>query len=189
VSEADRERLHEQYQRRHVRAHEHAASVHDQAAEMHQDAAKFFDEHDESGKADWERDLADRRPRRRKLTAARQRPSGRTAHHLIRGLGKSSRTVCCRPCAGPTIHSCPSGTGVVQQLGSSIGSSRGRTALDLLDRSVGWLSGGLAVNRLPVQEDLLNRRAGQEREQDAESLKIAGPEEHVSMAGTCHTAT
>ena len=57
----------------------------------------------------------------------------------------------------------------------------------ILDRSVGWLSGGLAVNRLPVQEDLLNRRAGQESEQDAESLKIAGPEEHVSMAGTCHT--
>ena len=27
---------------------------------MHQDAAKFFDEHDESAKADRERDLADR---------------------------------------------------------------------------------------------------------------------------------
>jgi hypothetical protein len=27
---------------------------------MHQDAAKFFDEHDESDKADRERDLADR---------------------------------------------------------------------------------------------------------------------------------
>ena len=27
---------------------------------MHRDAAKFFDEHDESGKADRERDLADR---------------------------------------------------------------------------------------------------------------------------------
>lgn len=27
---------------------------------MHQNAAKFFDEHDESGKADRERDLADR---------------------------------------------------------------------------------------------------------------------------------
>ena len=27
---------------------------------MHQDAEKFFDEHDESGKADRERDLADR---------------------------------------------------------------------------------------------------------------------------------
>jgi len=60
VSEADRERLHEQHQRKLARAYEHAAAVHDQAAEMHRDAAKFFDEHDESGKADRERDLADR---------------------------------------------------------------------------------------------------------------------------------
>jgi hypothetical protein len=60
VGEADRERLHEQHQRKLVRAYEHAASVHDHAAEMHRDAAKFFDEHDETGKADRERDLADR---------------------------------------------------------------------------------------------------------------------------------
>ncbi len=33
-----------------------------------------------------------------------------------------------------------------------------------------------ALNRLPVQEDLLNRHAGQVREQDVDSLKIAGPE-------------
>jgi hypothetical protein len=30
---------------------------------MHQDAAEFFDEHDEPGKADRERDLADREAR------------------------------------------------------------------------------------------------------------------------------
>ena len=35
------------------------------------------------------------------------------------GLGKSSRTVHCGPCAGPTFHSRPLGTGVVQRLGSS----------------------------------------------------------------------
>jgi hypothetical protein len=51
--------------------------------------------------------------------------------HQIRGLGKSSRTVCCRPYAGPTFHSCPPGIGVVQRLGSSIGRSRGGTALIL----------------------------------------------------------
>ena len=33
-----------------------------------------------------------------------------------------------------------------------------------------------ALNLLPVQEDLLNRHAGQVREQDVDSLKIAGPE-------------
>ena len=34
----------------------------------------------------------------------------------------------------------------------------------------------LVLNLLPVQEDLLNRHAGQVREQDVGSLKIAGPE-------------
>ena len=58
VGEADRDQ--EQPQRRHVTAHEHAASVHDKAAAMHQRAAEFFDEHGEPGKADRERDLADR---------------------------------------------------------------------------------------------------------------------------------
>jgi hypothetical protein len=40
---------------------------------MHQDAAKFFDELDESGKADWERDLADPRLGWRKLTLGSRR--------------------------------------------------------------------------------------------------------------------
>jgi len=43
-------------------------------------------------------------------------------------VGTPSRTVCCGLCAGPTFHSCPSGTGVVQRRGSSIGNSRGGTA-------------------------------------------------------------
>ena len=37
------------------------------------------------------------------------------------GVGASSRTVRCGPCAGPTFHSCPSGTGVVQLLGGGRG--------------------------------------------------------------------
>ena len=53
-------------------------------------------------------------------------------HELqIRWSRQSSRTVRCGLCAGPTFHSCPPGTGVVQRLGSSIGSSRGGTALIL----------------------------------------------------------
>jgi len=51
---------HKKHQRRRVTAHELAAAVHDRAAKMHQYAAEFFDEHDESGKADRERDLSDR---------------------------------------------------------------------------------------------------------------------------------
>jgi len=37
-------------------------------------------------------------------------------------VGTSSRTVYCGLCTGPTFHSCPAGTCVVQRLGSSIGS-------------------------------------------------------------------
>jgi hypothetical protein len=51
---------HQEHQRRHTAAHEHAAGVHDQAARMHQAAAEFFAEHDQPGKAARERDLADR---------------------------------------------------------------------------------------------------------------------------------
>ena len=61
MSETDSER--EQRQRRHTAAHEDAAAVHDRAAKMHRDAADFFDVHDEPGKAQLERDLADRETR------------------------------------------------------------------------------------------------------------------------------
>jgi hypothetical protein len=47
------------------------------------------------------------------------------------GVGGSSRIVRCGPRAGPTFRSCQPGAGVVQRLGSSIGSSRGGTALFL----------------------------------------------------------
>ena len=44
------------------------------------------------------------------------------------GVGGSSRSVLCGPCAGRTFHSCQPAARVVQRLGSSIGSSHGRTA-------------------------------------------------------------
>jgi len=47
------------------------------------------------------------------------------------GVGGSSRSVRRGPCAGRTFHSSQSWAGVVQRLGSSIGSSRRRTALNL----------------------------------------------------------
>ena len=53
------------------------------------------------------------------------------------GVGTSSRTVCCGRCAGPTFHSCPCGTRLVQRLGYSIGYSHGALAL-ILDRLLFW---------------------------------------------------
>jgi hypothetical protein len=59
---------------------------------MNQHAAEFFDEHGEHGKADRERELADREARDAE-TDPREPAAGMKSHHLTRGVGKSSRTV------------------------------------------------------------------------------------------------
>ena len=50
---------------------------------MHQHAAEFFDEHGEHGKADRERELADREARDAE-TDPRELAAGKKNHHLIR---------------------------------------------------------------------------------------------------------
>ena len=57
----------------------------------------------------------------------------RAREHLIRGVGKPSRTVWCGLCAGPIFHSCPGASGAVRRLGYSLGYSREAAAL-ILDR-------------------------------------------------------
>ena len=50
---------------------------------MYQHAAEFFDEHGEHGKADRERELADREARDAE-TGPREPAAGMKSHHLIR---------------------------------------------------------------------------------------------------------
>jgi hypothetical protein len=50
---------------------------------MHQHAAEFFDEHGEHGKADRERELADREARDAE-TDPRELAAGKKNHHLTR---------------------------------------------------------------------------------------------------------
>jgi hypothetical protein len=52
-------------------------------AKMYQHAAEFFDEHGEHGKADRERELADREARDAE-TDPREPVAGMKSHHLIR---------------------------------------------------------------------------------------------------------
>jgi hypothetical protein len=52
---------------------------------MYQHAAEFFDEHGEHGKADREREPADREARDAE-TGPREPVAGMTSHHLIRSL-------------------------------------------------------------------------------------------------------
>ena len=56
------------------------------AAKMHQHAAEFFDEHGEHGKADRERELADRDARDAE-TDPRELTAGMKSHHLRRSMG------------------------------------------------------------------------------------------------------
>jgi hypothetical protein len=53
--------------------------------------------------------------------------------HKSVGVGTSSRTVRCGPCAGPTFHSCPDGTRLVQRLGNGVDYGHGALVL-ILDR-------------------------------------------------------
>jgi uncharacterized protein with GYD domain len=57
----------------------------------------------------------------------------RTPNHRSVGIGASSRTVHCGPCAGPTFQSRPRASAAVQWLGNSLGYSRDGMAL-ILDR-------------------------------------------------------
>ena len=68
---------------------------------MYQHAAEFFDEHGEHGKADRERELADREARDAE-TGPREPVAGMKSHHLRSvGVGTSPRTVRCVLFAGP----------------------------------------------------------------------------------------
>ena len=63
---------------------------------MYQHAAEFFDEHGEHGKADRERELADREARDAE-TDPREPVAGMKSHHLIRRSVPCVRPVCWSP--------------------------------------------------------------------------------------------
>jgi len=86
---------------------------------MYQHAAEFFDEHGEHGKADRERELADREARDAE-TGPREPAAGMKSHYLIRSKIKVVQTSphlsdrpACRcggqlpgPAASGAVHSC-----------------------------------------------------------------------------------
>jgi hypothetical protein len=63
---------------------------------MYQHAAEFFDEHGEHGKADRERELADREARDAE-TGPREPAAGMKSHHLIRRSMERVRQVSSAP--------------------------------------------------------------------------------------------
>jgi len=64
---------------------------------MYQQAAEFLDEHGEHGKADRERELADREARDAE-TDPREPVAGMKSHHLIRRSMETVRPVRRNPC-------------------------------------------------------------------------------------------
>ena len=75
-------------------------------AKMYQHAAEFFDEHGEHGKADRERELADREARDAE-TDPREPVARMKSHHLIRRSTEGVRSVRQNPCPQVRIRRKP----------------------------------------------------------------------------------